>query len=1112
MNLKLKRIALAILGILLTLSIAMSIAFYNNTGKITVSADVIEKSDIADASYVINQRQTFPTSITVGEGASQVVAGKGVVVYPNGSTYAISENQIFVLDVVGEYTLKYFSDDLTVYDKFTVSDSLYGLSEYGPDNYITEFRLTEENKDEYYINLDSNVTTVRGTYGDPKDPTKGGYGRSDYADGLIVRMKQGVKFTYAEPVDLTDASEDGITNVMSFAPMMAEFYDENGVRYDQEESSMSSLKKIVSNTYITITDCYNPNIWIQVLLNHSDTVYARVSTHEMSSKALWAANMWDRIDANCKEVFYGSERSVVFTSQYGTGAGWTPVVKGYQGRLHLRYDNERGIMYFGSASAADVKPGSTAKVDTDRIGHALIMDIKDPAVTGGTVFPGFTTGEVYISVNFSDAKIDESARLDVYSIGNKTATEIMDASDVYTDTKAPVISVDSNPTINGGVYAKVGDLFTIPSATVMDVNLKGDVSVNVYRGYNTNKVLSVKVDNGKFLVDKQDVYYIVYSAIDFYGNTSEKAFKVYGVLGGDVISLDTTEKIANDTPIMTETLFPLGEKISTINNKADLKLKIEFISDKESFVFADLKNGAEIDAFWAEDNYFITTYAGTYTVRYTYSDNAVAYISEYQFTTVPSDVITFAEKPFIPRILIKDAIYDLETIDAIKYTAGAPEVAGKAELLISFDGGAFEPIANIRKTVITGSQTAQLKAVYGDYSILSDVAIIRDVNYAYALQNSGKQLNGANYFYYEDGAFTLPADNNDLLYVSNIEGAKTATLKFVNMINITSLNFVYQVKEEYSNFEKVNFIFTDPYNPENVLHLALLKKAGSVYFSYNGVEVKISEAFATGYDKAFDYSVKSGVLTFSGSTASYVPEVSFTTPLAYFDIVIEGISGSSGIMPKKLNGQSLTKTVRDKREPDLISDFVIGHYGVGEIITLPAVMFVDVLSTVAFDTVKTSFKYERVDIQTSVDGTLLDGQTNDPTKDYQVEIKEVGEYRYYFEATDAFGNENGSYMIINAVDKVAPVIKFKGQIKEDVIVKIKVGDTIKLNYTISDDITKTENLTSTIVLLDCRNSMTYPVNTKSIKFENVGTFQVSIIVQDLANNVTIKSFDVIVSE
>ena len=47
--------------------------------------------------------------------------------------------------------------------------------------------------------------------------------------------------------------------------------------------------------------------------------------------------------------------------------------------------------------------------------------------------------------------------------------------------------------------------------------------------------------------------------------------------------------------------------------------------------------------------------------------------------------------------------------------------------------------------------------------------------------------------------------------------------------------------------------------------------------------------------------------------------------------------------------------------------------------------------------------------------------------------------------------------------------------------------------------------------MDYTNAILYPIDAKSIKFENVGTFQVTIIVQDQENNVTIKSFDVVVS-
>lgn len=1108
MNLKLKRIAITILGILLTLSIAMSLAFYTNTSKMSVSADSISKDDIADSSYVINQRETFPASITVDYQGSQVVADRGVIIFPNGTTYTISENQIFVLDVIGEYTLKYFYEDTTIYDKFLVTDKLYSLSDISSGNSVSP-KLREDMGDEYYCNLKSDVTTAMGTYGHWTNPSKGSVGRSEYADGLIVRMKQGVKFTYAEPIDLSEESEDGLTNVMSFSLKTSEFYDDNGYRYDQAGALINKKKVIMGTTLITLTDCYDPSIFMQILLLDGDTLYARVSTCDTSSQAVWVADFWDRTDAKCREVFYGSERSVVFTNIYGRDMGGNTAVKGYQSKVHLRYDNNEKIMYWGQEGAADIRGGTTAYQDTKRIGHSLIMDVDAPELTGGPVFRGFTTGEVYVSVQFTDAKVNESGRMDIYSIGNKNARDIILASQDYTDTKAPKIDIQSNATVNGGVYAKVGEKFTIPSAKATDINLKGDVSVNVYRGYGTGSACAVNVENGKFIVDKEDIYYVVYTATDFYGNVAEEVYKVYGI-SKDIITFDDSVRVADNTPIMTETLFPLGEKIKTLNNSADLKLKIELISDNETIVIADLKNSQEIDEFWANDNYFKVSYAGKYKVRLTYSDNAISGSSEYEFTTIASQVITFDAKPFIPRLLIKDAFYDFETVNAIKYSNGLPEDAGKAVLQISWDGGAFEDIPNYKVVQVEGSQTAQLKACFGEYSILSDVAIIKDVNFAAAVQNGGSGLNGVNYFHFEEGTMTM-ADDKDLLFVSNSTGA-VKTLQFANMVNITNFSFTYRILDEYSNFDNVKFILSDPYVEENVLELMLYKRSGSVYFSYNGVEVAINEGFAANSDKTFEYNAASGVLSFTGATSTYAPEVEFSTPLAYFDIVLEGVRGNAGILVKKLNGQSLSQSTRDKREPDLVSDFMIGHYGVGEVITLPGVMFIDVLSPIKYTDITTSLKFDKKEIQTSIDGVLLDGIQNESNRSYQVEIKKIGEYRYHFKAVDAFGNDNDSFMIINAVDKVAPTIKFKGEIKENVIVNIKVGKSIKLNYTISDNLTKTENLITTIVLRDCTDAILFPINSKTIKFDKVGRFEVSIVCQDLANNVSIKSFEVVVSE
>ena len=315
------------------------------------------------------------------------------------------------------------------------------------------------------------------------------------------------------------------------------------------------------------------------------------------------------------------------------------------------------------------------------------------------------------------------------------------------------------------------------------------------------------------------------------------------------------------SPAPEFTPITLGDKISTINNYDDLGLKIELISSNESFVYADLKGGEEIDAFWKEKHDFKVSYAGEYTIRFTYYDNAVSYVYNEKFNVEKNaEVKTFSDKPFLPRILLKDAVYDLESVDVFGYANGKPENLGKAKLQIKFDNGSFANITDIRKVKITGNKTAVLRAVYGNSSIESEPAVIKDVNYGYAKKNSGKSLKVVNYFHFDENAFVIPEDyGNKLMFVSNNEQS-TNSMQFANMVSMKKFDIVYKIPQEYSSLNKISFIFTDPYKPENVLNVSIYKKLGAVYYSYNGTEVKSSIDFGAKNEKRLTYYGKSGIL------------------------------------------------------------------------------------------------------------------------------------------------------------------------------------------------------------------------------------------------------------
>lgn len=1120
MSQKLKRITIAILGVLLFLSIASSLLFYDNGKNNVASAETCSvPSIVAQENYALNAKATFPEAIQVEYKGSMVDATGGIIIFPNGKTYSIEEDKEFTLTTIGTYVVKYFydSNDASVVfeDEFVINNALYSLSdELGSS--VTPVKKADT-AGQTYLNVKSNV----GSTG---------------ADVLIARLKDGVKFTYEEPIDLSQKSDDGLSNVITFDPKLAEvFYDEE---YDesgkpgQEMWINGSRKKDIYATRmdIVLTDAYDPTINVTITVElKGEAYYLRANTQDTGSKALLVPSAWTQSNPNVAAAYYGSQRGIIWSNDYGFSPSVYHHTTGYGAAISVRMDCEKGLLYAGNVPVkkddkgnivpVNVKYGSTDYEEVSKINNRLFMDFNFADINGGIPYKGFTTGEVYLSLKISNFSKPAPARVDILSIGNNNALDIMDREEGgYKDEKAPVIKTDFEPTDNNGVYVGVGEEFVIPTATAYDVNLRGGVGVSVYRNYGLSTQTNVGVKNNKFTISKEDVYYIVYSAEDYFGNKAEKVIKVFGVdLGGQgAVLIDTSQKIANGTKIGQEILFPLGEKILTINNYKNLKLKIELVSSQDRILIADLKNGNEIDEFWAKDTYFTLQKAGEYKAIYTYSDNAVSGVCEYSFNAVANDVSIFEGKPFIPRLLLKQAVYEFDMVNILSYQSGKAEIVGLSqELQISFDGGAFTKINDIKNVKITGSKTAQLKAIYKGAEILSDVAIIKDVDF----DSADKKLNIVNYFHSEDEFIAPNVDPNyprqsKTLLLTTEKKSGDAKLQFANIIAITEFKLSYKVESSYARFKQLNFVLTDPYNVENKYVFSFYTESGATFFTNGTQTLKLTTSFVDNKTKNISYDAETKVLSVSGAGSSgIVMDIDFTIPVAYLDIEFIGINGTAGITIENLNNQALSTMTRDSAVPTAIINPLVGSYGVGDIITLPSVYFVDVLSQVNSSTIKTKFVYDETNAaQTSVDGVALDGVANDYAVSYRVKIDKEGSYAFTFEGYDSFGKKGGSINYIDVVDKTAPTITFNGSIKENVIVYLNVGQWIKLNYSVSDNYTRAEDLVTTIILFDVNSCVTYGDMTNLIFFEEESTYEVSIICIDKAQNVAIKSFKVVATK
>ena len=267
MSLKLRRSLITVLTafVLVFASVA---AFVAPSLPINVNASVVEAQvEGVDDMYIVNAKEKFPVSIT-----SPISAGEGVVVYPNGMVYKILENKEFLLNVPGEYTLRYFGENSQVVEKnFTVSQRHLVLSTdetAGKNEIVCATKELMEGQElpngtnfpnsSDWPNLEQNLTT-------------------NGKEALIVRMEAGTKFTYSVPIDLTKAEEDGLTNIIKFRPRWGN-YD-----HSKPHSAGNYVSKLVArNIIITLTDCYDSSRYLRYIVQEGgDTNYARAGTDNL---------------------------------------------------------------------------------------------------------------------------------------------------------------------------------------------------------------------------------------------------------------------------------------------------------------------------------------------------------------------------------------------------------------------------------------------------------------------------------------------------------------------------------------------------------------------------------------------------------------------------------------------------------------------------------------------------------------------------------------------------------------------------------------------------------------------------------------------------------------
>ena len=993
----LKRLLLIILSVVSVSCFAVGCSIGNGASNNTVQAQTIEINSVVPAGRIALNTELDIASSTTVEFNGTHTATNGVVVSPDDKIVPAGRIKF---NQAGTYELRYFFDYQGV--TYTAVQKVEVYSEY--------FNLSNPTGGEIIVTDEENKLYCG-------------------KDGITVNLKEGTTFVYNKVLDLREAGEDGLSNIIELDCRYGHF--------DEEGNYVSD----VLEGWVRLTDCYNPNIYMEL---------------RMQKSVNYTGCLFPGVQTNCQPVT-GMDKGIT------TVLGNSRIIKldgiDYRvwqtdGSMNVGMYNMKTVMTTGTVWKYDM---NTKRVYLSFNGgeNHLVTDLDESLIyPGGNFFPGFTTGEVYVSV-YASGYSSAYANTEIISIGNDQLVDIVGKE--YVDTVAPQIVIEKTKTTQTGVYGAIGDTFTIPAARAIDVNLLDGIDVAVYRGYGTSAQTNVSVIDGKFLLAEKDLYTIVYSAKDKAGNVGKAIFTVSTVNTPDnrAITLNTLESQTVAAGSKIENLY---EVVNSINaSTSEVKVTVSIESANQNI----LGEG--------EDFSFIPYYAGAYVVRYNYSDGVFDYEKVVNLQVESSSNVCFMDSFDIPKYYIMGQTYAIDDIKAHTFTSGSPVATGTTVYAV-FDDGAEQEI-NPNEVTITGSNSVYFiyKAANG-VSMVTEKAAIIDADYYKNGKKSGYVME--NYFV---GDFTpsvissLGTRGRNITFTSNVNTGNN-TLSYFNQISSRKFALEYRVVKGAANFGSFKISLTDVSNKNNKLVVEIFNKEDGSYYSVNGGSL-VKADLITFEDAlvSISYDYESKFLRLG----SYSASVNFDAKLVYLDLEMVDIKGKSSIIVSKINNTTISGTTySEKGAPEIyVKDFQ-GDYAEGDIVKVEMPEFADVISGVNFANCK-------VTVRASDGGAVYDKNGNVISSlalggEYEILLDRIAIFYVIYEAHDFNGNSANKTITLNCADSTAPVIELQN-VSENQTIYVQKGAEVTFEFKVSDNVTKAKDILVYIHLY-CEDQFSYVPN------------------------------------
>lgn len=1012
-----------------------------------------------------------------------VAAESGAIIFPNGVSKTLGPK---LLDVAGQYTLVYYATYggkiLKGEKAFIVNDQKYQLS--GAAS-TAEFKTADELK---YAQLLGNKK----------------------ADGIEVSLAKGETFRYNQAINIYDvaAKNNGWVDISLAYPVMdTSLWSNDIISSGTDGLPLQAWGERLGNFFvIKLIDCSDENNTIEFYIwsnqqKNVDNRYCQSAVSVNGGKYCW-------IDAASP-----SSANAVIDGNYYIARGNERYIGG--GGIVTMYNT---IDQFRSNCQDSFKlnvDSGEVWYDSTVYGNQIITDIYEEQIYE-TPFKGFTTGDVYVEYSFVNSWSDEPMFLYIKSILGLEGEELKNG--IATDTTAPKIDIDVTYTDadNKSINIAYGEEFVLPTANVFDAS--GNISLNIalYYDYFTDNPKAAYFSDGKFTPDKKGkIYTAVYLVEDAFGNKN----------------VDVNGKCTDyvNMIVVNDDIFTYEEdKVSSLNagtvNQLPNIVATSLNGNEKLNVFVYAPNGDKVDVTSSFDGTgfsFVPEFIGEYTVEYLFQDNVYSKSFTYKVNSVESNNVLFDKNIALPSLFIKDAVYELDTYYGLLATVDGFKQQ-EAQLLVSFDGGEFSEIQDIKNFKVEGDSSLEIKAKLNGIETAGQVCQIINVNFTENPNvNDGVKLY-ENYFV---GAQNISA--NEAAFSFGFNGTQPVDLRYATPLPYSSFSFEFSVPQCSSSLKSFDIVLKGISGIEEgyVITYAKSDMAGRVFIkvtNIDGTKVYNSNHFIGSFFGGHTFRISNNVITLDEGIATSVDAVS----AKYFELSFRTSekAGDFTLDVSMLNGTSLSDYIYEK--PDsLVWESLKYTPEIGKEFILPEFIISSTFYPVRLSELKISLVDSLGVPVVDRNGKVME---NLKVTDGIISFvpKEVG---IYFIKTSYPDRQISSSYILTVRDSISPVTEFEDGSNSSTVVKLKAGDTHEIKkFNITDNVTVKEKLIVKIAVVDSSNAVLAWMEPNctfdetglkitswgknSYKFINTGLFKVMVLAQDESKNMSRTYYNVLVEE